>query len=554
MNRLALLFIFFLGWLNAGRLTAQVLDSTFGYSFLDHLTLTYFGQRADFLADALFLPDGKILMVGTSPEANRSAVLAIARLQPNGRYDFSFGQWGHLLLPLGRFADSCLTATLYSSDQILMGGFTRETASSREKLLLVRTNVHGQLDTTFGTQGQVIIDLPSHTEWISHIIVLPNAKILIGGTAAYGVQWFPHWLLADSSRIFLGRLMPDGQVDSSFGQGGFVYTGLSEKCAVSSLGDMVVDSQGRITLGGYPGLFKVQCNEGEYTTRILRYLPDGQPDASFGNQGMRVIFSRPSLFNEYYEASVQLLHLDADGRLLVIGQQDLDRLLMARLWAEDGRLDSSFAKKGIYFARTKPLSRIPNWRGVFRLGDHYYLSSETDDGSLGAYVARFRLNGVLDSAFGGPHTTGYFMYVLFPKGNGFGSRSVKMHLSSDSTAFYLYGTKTSSESYLNDMFIGRVRLTNPTVPIQEKGALLEDLLLYPNPAPSGGKVFFTLEQASAEPLLLQITDMQGRLLHTQSYAPIVGVNEFTLPPLPPGTHVFALTGAQERYVHKLLVH
>lgn len=553
MNRLTLLFVFFLGWLNAGHLTAQVLDSTFGYSFLNHLTLTYFGQRADFLADALFLPDGRILMVGTSPEENRSAVLAIARLQPNGRYDFSFGQWGHLLLPLGRFTDSCLTATLYSSDRILLGGFTRETASSREKLLLVRTNVHGQLDTTFGAQGQVIIDLPSHTEWISHVIVLPDAKILIGGTAAYGVQWFPHWLLADSSRIFLGRLMPDGQVDSSFGQGGFIYTELSEKCAVSSLGDMVVDSQGRIIVGGYPGVFQVQCNEGEYTTRILRYLPDGQPDASFGNQGMRVIFSKPSAFAQYYEASVQLLHLDADGRLLVIGQQNLDQLLMARLWAEDGRLDSSFANKGIYFARTKPLSRIPKWRSVFRLDDHYYLSSETDDGSLGAYVARFRLNGVLDSAFGGPHTTGYFMYVLFPKGNGFGSRSVKMHLSSDSTAFYLYGTRTSNNYYLNDMFIGRVKLTNVTVPVHEEKAPLEKLLLYPNPVPSGGKVFFTLEQASAEPLLLQLTDMQGRLLRTQSYSTIADVNEFLLPPLPPGAYVFTLTGAQERYVRKLMV-
>ncbi|MCS7037621.1 MAG: T9SS type A sorting domain-containing protein [Saprospiraceae bacterium] len=556
MNKFTLLLLLLIGLNGAGRLTAQVLDSTFGYHFLNYLTFTYFGQRADYLADALFLPDGKFLLAGTSLALDRSAALAMVRLRPNGQYDLSFGQWGHLLLPLGRFADSCLVAVLQGADRVLMGGFTRETPQSREKLLLVRTHIQGQLDTTFGTRGQVIIDLPGETEWISEIVVLPDAKILIGGTMAYGIKWSPNWLVADSSRIFVGRLLPNGQVDSTFGQGGFFYASLSQACTVSSLGDMLVDPKGRIWIGGYPGLFFAQCVEGEYTTRILRYLPNGQPDASFGTHGTRVIFSRSGVSTRYYQAAVQLFHLDSDGRLLVIGQEELDKLLMARLWAEDGRLDSSFANRGIYFARTRPLSRIPDWKSIIRIGNHYYLSSESSNGGHGAYVARFRLEGVLDSAFGGPFLWPYFMYVLFQVENegGFGSLSVKIHPTSDSSGFYLYGTKFSSVHYLNDMFIGKVRLTDASV---SAGEVISHagLLLYPNPAPSGGRVFFSAEgqPAPAEPLLLQLTDMQGRLLHRQSYALAEGINEISLPPLPPGAYVFSLTGAQGRWVQKLLV-
>ncbi|GIW06670.1 MAG: hypothetical protein KatS3mg060_1475 [Dehalococcoidia bacterium] len=178
-----------------------------------------------------------------------------------------------------------------------------------------------------------------------------------------------------------------GDLDSSFGQRGVVALaglGWSEANAVAIL------PNGELLVAG---------RAGEGNLLIARLRPDGQPDPTFGQNG---ILSRSvGSGSVAYDAAVQ-----ADGAILVAGSAG-DDAFIAR-FHPNGDPDLSFGDAGVVRrrwgspARAKRLAVQPDGK-IVMVGD----SSEATGSQV--LVARFLPNGAPDVAFG---TDGAFQSAL----------------------------------------------------------------------------------------------------------------------------------------------
>jgi uncharacterized delta-60 repeat protein len=82
------------------------------------------------------------------------------------------------------------------------------------------------------------------------------------------------------------RFLPDGSIDPSFGSNGKVITSLGESFD-GNPNSIAVQSDGKILVGG------VGVGPMNYTTwadfALVRFMPDGSPDPSFGINGIVLI-------------------------------------------------------------------------------------------------------------------------------------------------------------------------------------------------------------------------------------------------------------------------
>ncbi|MCC6459880.1 MAG: hypothetical protein IT260_05400, partial [Saprospiraceae bacterium] len=358
-------------------LFTQVPDSTFGVpsSYVGSefpfpaITGCDFDGREDRCFTSLFLPSGKIILAGHS-QGPDGTDFALVRLLQDGKFDSLAGPEGQMRIDLGYSNDSCLAAALYETDRIVMGGCVTLPGQEGYTILVARVDVDGQLDTTFGAKGQLSINLPTNNEMVTKMLSLPDGKILIAGNAFYGTSFdFP-----DSTAVFVGRLQADGQIDSTFGTNGFIYPRYEYTCKSSLLGDILLDKNSRIVLSGgsyspYPGFYNIDdmCT---HNIHICRYLPDGQADPTFGNNGVQEL--------PFTEGRANALHVDEDGKIIVAGVitdllTDPIYTFIARLLS-DGSPDSSFAKNGRFVkfilgvsSSTEPID-ILNINGCYYVG------------------------------------------------------------------------------------------------------------------------------------------------------------------------------------------
>jgi uncharacterized delta-60 repeat protein len=91
-----------------------------------------------------------------------------------------------------------------------------DTQLDATELLLLRYNTDWSLDTTFGASGQVRLTFGpaqpngDRNDFGSDVIVQPDGKLVAGGES--------------DGRITLARLLPNGALDPTFGDGGKVLT------------------------------------------------------------------------------------------------------------------------------------------------------------------------------------------------------------------------------------------------------------------------------------------------------------------------------------------
>lgn len=162
-------------------------------------------------------------------------------------------------------------------------------------------NVDEGLDFSFGTFGKVRTPLSGSLATINGLVV---QKVSVSRDAsvdkllAVGTAWNEH-----SYDFLLVRYNLDGSIDTSFGNGGFVFTDFSpvgipdsaregEMFSDDEAAAVTIDSRGRIVVAG--ATVNTPFGEGSSLDgvgdfAVARYLPDGTPDPSFGDGGKRVV-------------------------------------------------------------------------------------------------------------------------------------------------------------------------------------------------------------------------------------------------------------------------
>jgi uncharacterized delta-60 repeat protein len=168
-----------------------------------------FGGSVDAANAVAIQPDGKIIVSGSSagPTLSSPWVLALARLNPDGSPDNSFGAAGKVTTAFGAVGENAAGLVLQPDGKIVQAGW-----SSDGNTLLVRYNPSGGPDATFGTGGKVLT--PSLVA--GGLALQADGDLVVAGARSQ----------AGNSNFALARYLPDGTPDPNFGTGGVVTTDL----------------------------------------------------------------------------------------------------------------------------------------------------------------------------------------------------------------------------------------------------------------------------------------------------------------------------------------
>jgi uncharacterized delta-60 repeat protein len=238
---------------------------------------------------------------------------------------------------------------------------------------LSRFLANGRADSTFGVDGHVATGFEVRR-------VLPGrTSITAVGTKRRGTD----------TTLILARYRLNGTRDPSFGARGFVRRpGFSATAAAPAPGGKIVVSD---------PLFAVDCSQGcvdpPVNIRLLRFLPDGRLDRTFGGDGIVVWRARP------HSGGFRSLAVQPDGKILVGGYGGGFHLVRFRT---DGSLDTTFGQEGVAVepigAGIRALAVDPSGN-VVAVGSSTYLEdfvvARFCGRPCGSYAA-----GHLDPAFG----------------------------------------------------------------------------------------------------------------------------------------------------------
>ena len=220
---------------------------------------------ARFARGVAIQPDGKIVIVGSYRFAPEQRDFRIARYNPDGSPDLSFGGGaGRVTTDFGGNDDSQRVA-IQPDGKILVVGVSEENTLTHGSVALARYNQDGSLDTSFGDgSGKVLTLAPCWYAFYgagSDIALRPDGKIV----AALGLGTDEN---CDTEGLLL-RYNSNGILDASFGRGGLVTT----RYGLWSVALQPAD--GKIVTGRFD--------------RIFRFNPNGSRDTTFGSSGMAML-------------------------------------------------------------------------------------------------------------------------------------------------------------------------------------------------------------------------------------------------------------------------
>ena len=368
-------------------------------------------------------------------------IFTFSAFAADGDLDASFGTGGKVSTDVGASFDAANNAAQQADGKIVTAGTTRNTDTDPDNLLVVRYNIDGSLDTSFGTGGKVIVinttststdfglasgiafqadgkilvsvngrksifrfnpngsldaafgdngllTLPNsgsvYISGIGDIVVLPDGKILICGSGNNNTF---------NQGFGLARLNQDGSLDTTFGTGGVVRTSFTTGTTAAFATEISIAANGKIAIGGS---VNPQTTPGQ--PGIAVYNADGSPDTSFGTGG-KVLFTGTNV--NFFGSLVW----QADGKIISCGRRPLDNGGISgyfRRFTASGSPDTSFGTNGEVIARINNFS-TPTMNDVIVQPDGKFIgfgAGYTPNGTIGLAVSRYLPSGAPDTTFG----------------------------------------------------------------------------------------------------------------------------------------------------------
>ncbi len=182
------------------------IDTTFG---TDGSAVIDFGTPYVNIAAVAVQADGRVVVAGTESTTGYQKWV-VARLNVDGTSDTTFGSGGKIITDFGVNA-AVAAMTIQSDGKIVVVGW--EGSSYPGQLTLLRYNTDGSLDATFGANGRATITGNSDPSIPSSVAIASTGKIVVGGEDANGAA-------------SLAQFNSNGTLDSSFGSGGAVESGI----------------------------------------------------------------------------------------------------------------------------------------------------------------------------------------------------------------------------------------------------------------------------------------------------------------------------------------
>jgi len=290
------------------------LDPRFGRQGLVDVA---FGGGDQVARGGLLQPDGKLVVFGHASAGGAKRNMAVARLLADGSPDPSFDGDGLAAVRFGDGIQSAEAAGLDAQGRLTLAGYAEQVIAGEtyREMAFARLLPDGSLDPSFG-QGGLLRDrvrIETKEQAIATLLVTDKGELRAGGSAlAPGA----------AERVpVLGQWLQGGERDSSFGQGGLAVLPGDADGQVLALADA---GDGRLLAAGARG----PDGRGGF---LWRFLPDGTPDASFGDAGMVAL-------SEAGGAPAQAPQLWSMGRQVLLLRDDDGSLEASVLTAAGDRL------------------------------------------------------------------------------------------------------------------------------------------------------------------------------------------------------------------------
>ena len=322
------------------------IDPTFGnngFATIDFDGGTGGDQAAGMALDS----SGRIVVAGSTRGAGlQSSDFAVARLSPDGTLDTTFGDVGKAIVAFdldeGTGNDTVRAVAIGPDGSIILAG-SAETSKGCV-VAVARLLVNGSRDPGFSESGRQtfvfdLVGVTDETDSANGIAIDDAGRIIVAGTADASLP-------LDVAEFGVARLLPGGELDETFADGGRTTVGFDPGTGMSNalaLG-VIIQRDGRIVVNGYANT-SPWANQ-NMDMAAARLLPDGTLDASFGTDGR--ITMGVDKEADGFDAAIAAVERD-DGRLVFVGTAlgaDTQYGVAAR-FGSGGTVDPTFGDAGL---------------------------------------------------------------------------------------------------------------------------------------------------------------------------------------------------------------
>jgi uncharacterized delta-60 repeat protein len=263
------------------------------------------GNNNDRALSIALQPDGKIVLAGYSNN-NSGSDFALARCNPDGSLDASFGVGGIATTSIGIGTDVANSLILLPDGKIVTTGYYF--VGTKAAFALVRYLADGSLDQSFNIDGIITTSIGPIGDFSTTVLLQPDGKYVVVGYSEKS---------GGTSDFAVTRYNVNGSLDNSFNSNGIVTTSLGS--GRDEAYAATIQPDGKILLAG-------RSNNGtDYDFAMTRYLASSVGISGAGGNSLRAkLYPNPTPKNAVLEYSlnattqVSLKLLDTQGKIVKI--------------------------------------------------------------------------------------------------------------------------------------------------------------------------------------------------------------------------------------------
>jgi uncharacterized delta-60 repeat protein len=296
------------------------LDNTFGTG--GKVTTTFGATTYEEVRSVAIQIDGKIVVSGNT-DVNGTDDFAVIRYNINGSLDNTFGTGGKVIVSMSASSgDLYPFMSLHTSGKIVLAGL-----AGFGTIGICRLNTNGTLDTGFDGDGKMTFDIGYGTDQVNAVALQTDGKMILAGSYNNGAN----------DDFALVRV--NGINDFSVNNGRMIASiGLYD----NQVNSILVQTDGKIILAGQTSASAVLGNSFDSAFGLIRFNADGSLDNTFDGDGK--IKTQIGNIDEGNYA----LALQSDGKIIAAGGSfngvDYDFALVR--YNTNGSLDGLFGTGG----------------------------------------------------------------------------------------------------------------------------------------------------------------------------------------------------------------
>ncbi len=287
-----------------------VLDNSFGNN---GIVITDKNNDDNTFKSLIELNDNKLLALTYDYSYSTNNPYQLLKYMPSGDLDINFGVNGFFELPYNQ--DIFINDILLQNDEkiLLLGNKDIYPLN----LFLNRVLSNGEIDLTFGNNG--FVEMPGFV--YKKGIIQDDGKIILTGISKINDEYYGKTL----------KLLPNGELDVTFGENGIVTTYLN---GIFFNTKNILVSNNNIYIHFQIGLHNLM----EYNDYIVKYSLTGELDLNFGSNGILNTHASDENFSS-------ALNIKENGKLILAIKNEVSYFLTQ--FEPSGNLDVSFGTNGI---------------------------------------------------------------------------------------------------------------------------------------------------------------------------------------------------------------